>query len=172
MFKRILVALDNSSKASSVFNFALSEAQPEKSEILLVHFIDWQIQNVPPRSIANTMYSPELSAEHYDWNHQLLYREIEIGKAWLNIFSKKATQLNISCKYECQIGNCSLGICERAKEWSADLIVMGRRGHRNSSEIPLGSVSSYVVHHATCSVLTAQSSKVAATKELISAIEV
>lgn len=33
---------------------------------------------------------------------------------------------------------------------------MGRRGHKGLSEILLGSVSNYVVHHAPCSVLVLQ----------------
>ncbi|MGB5633552.1 MAG: universal stress protein, partial [Waterburya sp.] len=46
MLKKILVALDQSSEASAVFDFALSVVQPETSEMLLVHFVDWQMENV------------------------------------------------------------------------------------------------------------------------------
>ena len=43
-------------------------------------------------------------------------------------------------------------ICKLAQEWNTDLIVMGRRGHSILSELVLGSVSSYVIHRAHCSV--------------------
>ena len=43
-----------------------------------------------------------------------------------------------------------------AKDWNADLIIMGRRGLTGLSEMFLGSVSNYVVHHASCSVLLIQ----------------
>ena len=35
-------------------------------------------------------------------------------------------------------------------------MVIGRRGHKNISEMFLGSVSNYVMHHAPCSVLVVQ----------------
>ncbi|MEO0350033.1 MAG: universal stress protein, partial [Cyanobacteria bacterium P01_A01_bin.15] len=41
-------------------------------------------------------------------------------------------------------------------QWNADLIMMGRRGRSGFSELLLGSVSNYVMHHAPCSVLTVQ----------------
>ncbi|MGL4622525.1 MAG: universal stress protein, partial [Chroococcidiopsis sp.] len=48
-------------------------------------------------------------------------------------------------------------ICDFALAWKADLIVTGRRGRRGLSEFFMGSVSNYVLHHASCSVLTVQS---------------
>ena len=43
-------------------------------------------------------------------------------------------------------------ISDLAEAWHADLIVMGRRGRAGLTEFFLGSVSSYTVHHAPCSV--------------------
>ncbi len=43
-----------------------------------------------------------------------------------------------------------------ARNCGADVIVMGRRGHSGLSELILGSVSNYVLHHAPCSVLIVQ----------------
>jgi nucleotide-binding universal stress UspA family protein len=47
-------------------------------------------------------------------------------------------------------------ICQVAKDWGAELIMVGRRGNSGLSELILGSVSNYVVHHAHCSVLIVQ----------------
>lgn len=43
-------------------------------------------------------------------------------------------------------------IVDEAEKWHADLIVMGSRGLSTWNRLLLGSVSSGVVHHATCSV--------------------
>jgi nucleotide-binding universal stress UspA family protein len=49
-------------------------------------------------------------------------------------------------------------ICNAAISCQADLIIMGRRGRTGLSELFLGSVSNYVLHHAPCAVLVVQHS--------------
>lgn len=156
MFEKILVALDRSPEAAIVLNFALSIAQPKVTQILLVHFIDWQMQDVSPWIGVGTLYDIDLSGERYDWSHQRLQKEVEIVNDWLKAMTEKIEQSAVTCKYECHIGNCNLGISDRAKDWGADLIAIGRRGRKNISEMLLGSVSNYVIHHAPCSVLVVQ----------------
>ena len=160
MFEKILVALDCSSEAATVLNSALSIAQPGITEMLLVHFIDWQMQDVSPWIGVGTLYDVDLSGEHYDWSRQRLGTELETVNDWLKTMAKKAQQMGVSCEYKCHIGNCNLGIGDRAKEWGASVIVIGRRGRKNISEMFLGSVSNYVIHHAPCSVLVVQGNKV------------
>ncbi|MEM8612309.1 MAG: universal stress protein, partial [Cyanobacteria bacterium P01_H01_bin.105] len=62
----------------------------------------------------------------------------------------------LSAEYTCPIGTPNITLCNLATEWEADLIMMGRRGRTGFSELLLGSVSNYVLHHAPCSVLTVQ----------------
>jgi nucleotide-binding universal stress UspA family protein len=47
-------------------------------------------------------------------------------------------------------------IVEEASTWSADLIVMGSHGYTGLTRLLLGSVASYVVNHAPCSVEVAR----------------
>jgi nucleotide-binding universal stress UspA family protein len=54
------------------------------------------------------------------------------------------------------LGNSGSMICEVAKSWSADAIVMGRNQKSMLSEIFFGSTSNYVLHHAPCSVMVIQ----------------
>jgi nucleotide-binding universal stress UspA family protein len=165
MFKKILVALDRSSEAKAVLDSALSVAQPETTEMLLVHFIDWQMQDVSPWIGMGTLYDIDLSGERYSWSRQGLQTEVEIASDWLKAIAEKAEERGVNCKYECHVGNCNLGIIDRAKNWRADVIVLGRRGHKNISEMFLGSVSNYVIHHAPCSVFVVQGEKTANTDE-------
>ena len=173
MFNKILVALDHSSEASAVFDFALSVAQPKTSQMLLVHFIDWQIEEVSPWAGLGTLYDVDVSGNRHNQTHEHLQKKIEHSQSWLEIYSRKAIALNISCEFECRVGSCNLGIGDRAKEWGADLIVIGRRGRKNISEILLGSVSNYVIHHAPCSVLVVQEAeaKISEVDELAGATE-
>ena len=172
MFKKILVALDRSSEASAVFDFALSIAQPELSNMLLVHFVDWQIQDVSPWIGVGTLYDVDLSGDRYNRNREHLQKELDISRDWLETYAQKAIARNIACEFECRLGNCNLGIGDRAKEWGADLIVIGRRGHRNISEILLGSVSNYVIHHAPCSIFVVQGNTTLEADELTNVTEI
>lgn len=155
MFKKILVALDRLSEAA-VLDSAFSLAESGTTEMLLVHFVDWTMQDVSPWIGIATLYDVDLSGERYDWNRQRLRKEVDTVNDWLKTLVEKAHELGIDCKYECHVGNCNLGIGDRAKDWNADIIVIGRRGRNNISEMFLGSVSNYVIHHAPCSVLVVQ----------------
>ncbi|NJN72511.1 MAG: universal stress protein [Limnothrix sp. RL_2_0] len=61
-----------------------------------------------------------------------------------------------SVKVDYKVGESREEICIAAKEWNADMVVIGRRGLKGLSEILLGSVSNYIVHHAPCSVMVVQ----------------
>lgn len=165
MFKKILVALDHSPEADSVFDFALSLAQPEVSEVLLVNFVDWQINNISPWVGLGTLYDVDLSGERRRLTSKYLRKEVEFRTNWLELYNQKANKLNFSCKFDCLVGGCYIGIGDRAKQCGADLIVIGRRGRKNISEILLGSVSNYVIHHAPCSVLVVQGNEVSSEVE-------
>lgn len=164
MFDKILVALDRSPEASAILDSALSIARPNNSELMLVHFIDWQMQDVSPWIGIGTLYDVDLSGERYDWSRQRLKKEVETANNWLKIMAEKVDRFGITCNYECHVGNCNLGIGDRAKDWEADVVVIGRRGRKNISEMFLGSVSNYVIHHAPCSILVVQGSEASETE--------
>jgi nucleotide-binding universal stress UspA family protein len=49
-------------------------------------------------------------------------------------------------------GKASDSIIDEAREWPADLIVMGTHGYTGFQKLVLGSVAQSVVSHAPCSV--------------------
>jgi nucleotide-binding universal stress UspA family protein len=155
VFNKILVALDRSSQTSVVFAQALAIAQAHGSKLLLFHCLDWN-QEVNPWVGIGTLADVNMYGTLRQLHQESLQREIEQVRDWLKIYCKQAAAKGIVAEFVCKVGNPNLRICEEIKNQNVDLIVLGRRGHRGLSEIFLGSVSNYVVHHAPCSVLVVQ----------------
>ena len=156
MFNKILVALDCSSATSVVFNQAVTLAQPEITKLLLFHSLDWDKEEIRPWISIGTLGDINASRTWSSLPHQSRQKKLSQAKNWLETYAQQATAKNITSEWECRVGNPGLSICDRAKEWGANLIILGRRGYRGLSEIMIGSVSNYVIHHAPCSVLVVQ----------------
>jgi nucleotide-binding universal stress UspA family protein len=71
-------------------------------------------------------------------------------------FAKIAEMAGVLTESTQSIGSVGRLICETANIWKADLVITGRRGRTTLSELLLGSVSNYILHHAPCSVLIVQ----------------
>ncbi|NWF59550.1 MAG: universal stress protein [Fischerella sp.] len=157
MFSKILVAIDNSEIGQHVFDEALSLAQKLDARLMLLHVLD-PFDERYPGSIAlqtDTLY-PSLHSQavsYYMGQWEALKKE---GIEFLRIFYNQANTKGVPTEFAQNFGEPGRVICEVARKWEADLIVVGRRGRRGLSEFFLGSVSNYVLHHAPCSVLTVQ----------------
>lgn len=76
------------------------------------------------------------------------------GLERLRSLTEMATKAGVSTEFTQTPGVPGDTICDLARTWNADLIIMGRRGRAGITELLMGSVSNYVTHHAYCSVLT------------------
>ncbi len=63
---------------------------------------------------------------------------------------------NSNVETEVRLGAPARVIVDEAKDWNADLIVVGSHGRSFWGRLTLGSVSDAIVHHASCSVLVAR----------------
>lgn len=158
MFQRILVALDRSNSSRSVLEEAIALAKPAAAKLNLITVVPpMDVGGYPDPIYLNVegmrgVWTTELYQSHIaSWQQQ--QQEIE---QWLRSQTEFVQRQGLSAEYTCPIGTPNTTLCKLATEWEADLIMMGRRGRTGFSELLLGSVSNYVLHHAPCSVLTVQ----------------
>lgn len=153
-YNRILAAVDASSLRSIVYEQALETAQLHQAELLLLHAIEADISPSSGNPLDTGYLSPsvvDLQMAQQAWEVQL-----SEAKQWLQDFCQAAKQQGVQATFEAELGNPGYQVCDRARDWQADLIVVGRHGRTGITELILGSVSNHVVHHAPCSVLVIQ----------------
>lgn len=153
MFKKILVALDRSDISQQIFDQGLGLAKITSANLMLVHVLSAEEEGSPEIEVVPTFeYYPTLSNQSLE----LYYKRWETYKAeslqLLQNFTAQANTAGINTQFTQKLGSPGRMICEIARIWGADLIVMGRRGRSGLKELILGSVSNYVLHHAPCSV--------------------
>jgi nucleotide-binding universal stress UspA family protein len=86
------------------------------------------------------------------------WREYERqGIERLQAYAERAKAGNVKVEILQNYGDTGPLICEAAKIWSAEAILIGRRDRDSMlSEALLGSTSNYVLHHAACSMMVIQ----------------
>lgn len=164
-FKKILVAIDRSPLSPAVFEQALDLAQKESASLMLFHCISWQGEGEMTSMIGTSLgfevgsgmgLDPTEGLMGQALQQERLQNELEQVQGWLDSHGQKAADLKIPSESYYKVGEPGSSICEVAQKWGADLIVLGRHSHTVLTEMLMGSVSNYVFHHASCSVLAIQ----------------
>lgn len=172
-FQRILVALDrHSSLAEDVLNQAADLAQAQSAQVLLMHCLDAASLSAlnpvptyaptanpvsPAYPVAGMGLQPVAAPQPLDPEQvPSQQQEFEAIDQWLGQRQTQLRDRSIQVEVERCFGQPSHEICDLAKRWNADLVVIGRRGHSGLTEALMGSVSNHVVHHAPCAVLVVQ----------------
>ncbi|MEB3359951.1 MAG: universal stress protein [Synechococcales bacterium] len=155
-YERILVALDFSNLSQVVFNQALELAQAHQASLRIYHAVTTDALLTPPPLSGELGLSPHLIEQSYRAEHALFEHQLAQVKESIEHYRQVAAQVGVTIGADVKMADAGAGICEMARSWNADLIVLGRRGRRGLTEVLLGSVSNYVLHHAPCSVLVVQ----------------
>jgi nucleotide-binding universal stress UspA family protein len=158
--KHILVALDLDPKHQNpqVLAQAVQMAKLHNSTLMLCHGMS---DPLPPASNVFAsgslgMYGSSYSPELFEQSQTLVRAEHDRLMDELTAIAAALEEQGVSTEVSVKEGEPSHYICKLAKDWSADLVVVGRRGRTGLTEIVMGSVSNYVVHHAPCAVLVVQ----------------
>lgn len=127
---KILIATDFSA-ASPTVEAVKALPWPEGSDFCVLHVVD-----LPPSEAGAELL--EIAQRGADSVVKSIARDLE--------------QAGFKSQAAVVVGHAQTGICEFAKKWGADLIVVGSRGSRGLARLLLGSVSQGVVRGAPCSV--------------------
>jgi nucleotide-binding universal stress UspA family protein len=157
VLQKILIATGDSLESVEVFKSGLILAEKYGAQISILHVLNlfqngFEAVGSPFMGGTYPMMN-DLAIQQYQ--KELQDREQQ-GMERLESYAKQAIARNIKAEIFQNLGDAGRTICETAKNYSADVIVMGRNQKSMLSEIFLGSTSNYVLHHAHCSVFVIQ----------------
>lgn len=150
-YPKILVALDHSPRSEAVFTWASTLAKQQGAKLMLIHCFPLP----KPHQDFGDRYGANLG-EFLSLVQTQIEEGMEITRQWLQGYAQTAKAMGLDVDWDWYIGEAGPHICAAARDWQADLIVVGRRGHTGLQEIVLGSVSNYVLHRCQRSVLVVQ----------------
>ena len=144
-FRRIVVCTDFSETGDRAVAKAFALASDEDCMIYLLHAVE------PPPTL-NPLYAHYYSVPSY--SPSVLKQIVETSQKKLQSLIPDHIQ-NTGIKVEIQVplGEPVAEILQVAKEWPADILVVGTHGRRGISRALLGSVAEKLVRLAECPVL-------------------
>jgi nucleotide-binding universal stress UspA family protein len=158
MLQKILVAIGDSPDSKQIFAAGLALAQKLDAEMLLLHVLNPLVPHglgkvTSPLVGGILPITNDVAIEEY----VKAWKEYERkGIERLQAYAERAKEHHVKAEMLQNYGDSGPLICEAAKNWSADTILMGRNQKSMLSEAFLGSTSNYVLHHAVCSVMIIQ----------------
>jgi nucleotide-binding universal stress UspA family protein len=142
MYDKILVPVDGSETATRGLDEAIKIAKAQGSQLRLVHIVNEYILDIT--------YSPGLYATN------LIETMVKEGRQILTAAESTAKRLGVKTEgvlIESIGGVAADLILGQAKQWHADLIVMGTHGRRGLARLVMGSDAEQVVRAATVPVM-------------------
>jgi nucleotide-binding universal stress UspA family protein len=142
--EKILIALDYDPTAQKVAEVGFSLAKLTKTEIILLHVI------TDPVFYTSTEYSPIMGLAGYMETGQLKLNNLDGLRKASHYFLDK-TKLHLGDKNIQTVvrdGDIAETILTTAKEFNADIIVIGTHSQRWLEKIVMGTVAEKVLHHS------------------------
>ena len=137
-FRKILVAVDESAFAARAADVGFDLARSLGAEVAIIHVVD-------PSVVA---YAPEGGIPA----SELIALAQQAGKRLLAAHGQRTALQPVPLEF-IHVGKPATEIVKAAKDWPADLIVVGSHGRGGVERLLLGSVAEAVMRHASCPVL-------------------
>ena len=135
MYKKILVALDNSPTDQVMFSHITELAKTHRSQLLLFHVADgWAARNYNRFQLADS-------------------EEMKEDRAYLEEAAGRLRAAGLEVETQLALGEPATGVLKAAAEQGCDLIAMTTHGHRFLKDLIYGSTITQVRHRATVPVL-------------------
>ena len=136
-FAKILIAVDEDPIAVRAAEVGMELARSLEAQVALVHVID-----------PSVIYAPEAGMPA---DELALIAQRDGARVMADIRARLATGSSV-LQFIVQ-GPAGPAIAKAAKEWNADVIVIGSHGRGGITRAILGSVAEAVMRHAPCPVL-------------------
>ena len=143
MYKKILVAIDDSETSRSALKEALHIARTSNAKLYITHVADETMLNIHCHVMSGAVNLDSAVANL-----------LQAGQKLLDGAMASATGVNAEAlMLEASSRRISETISEKAKELGVDLIIIGRHGQRGLATLLLGSVAEQLAKIADASVL-------------------
>ena len=143
MYKKIMVAIDDSETSRCALAEALSIAKTGNAQLYITHVADETLMGMSGRTFSTSMNIDNAIQAIADAGQKMLDEAIKQAEGI------RAETLLLEARNR----RVSETLTEKAKELGIDLIVIGRHGKRGLATLILGSVAEQVAKMAEASVL-------------------
>jgi nucleotide-binding universal stress UspA family protein len=141
---KILLAIDDSKFSEAALEMVMKQNRPEDTEVRVLHIAEPFTTLFPAVNAGAGYYPPE-------WDR--FQKELsEHARELVERAADKLRKASFQADTLFREGAARPEIVDAAKEWRADLIVLGAHGRSGLERLLLGSVSDFVARHAKCSV--------------------
>lgn len=144
MYKKILVAIDDSETSSSALREAILIAKANNAKLYITHVTDETLLNMHHHVFSHMA----------DADNNAIATLTQAGQKLLDEAMMSATGIDAEpLLLHATNRRVSEAIIDKAKELEVDLIIIGRHGRRGLATLILGSVAEQIAKIATASVL-------------------